>query len=541
MDTEYVNYNLEISIDNCKFSDFFNVEEMQKIQDNVAEALDIASIITTPTGKPITKPSNFCEFCEKIVRNSESGIKNCMNSDATLGKPNDGPIIQQCLSAGLLDAGVSFVIGNKHIANWLIGQVRDESINMTEEEKRKKALELNIDPDEYCRAIDKVIFVPRKKFESIANHIYLIVRQLCEIAYKNYVQREEIAYRRKLEEDLKSEHQKLINMSKYDGLTGVYSRNYFNSILSDMEEKNISPVGVVMGDVNNLKLANDVFGHNMGDKLLQTVSGIMKDCAKEGYIIGRCGGDEFNVLMPNATDDEVREYCESVLRKCAEHTELDVKPSISLGYGRKVAMAQSINGAISFAEEKMYRHKGLIKQSQDILGDVENTIYKKGYFNKGVVEKNIRIANEFGKFLGMDDDDIERLAIFTRISDFGIVSLTRREYEELDSVENACQHIDKSYCLAKLTGKTQGVADSIYQSHEWWNGQGLPLHKKGEEIDKTARIGAIICYYTQSMAEPMYGYNMTEKQAKNQIKRYSGTRFDPTYAEKFVEYLESME
>lgn len=90
--------NMDIS-----FSELFNIDEIQKIQDAFAEATNVASLITNPDGTPITKPSNFCRFCVDIVRKTEKGLKNCYYSDSILGKqnPDNGPIIQPCLSGGL--------------------------------------------------------------------------------------------------------------------------------------------------------------------------------------------------------------------------------------------------------------------------------------------------------------------------------------------------------------------------------------------------------------------------------------------------------
>ncbi|MBN1167206.1 MAG: PAS domain S-box protein [Methanospirillaceae archaeon] len=111
------------------FSDLFNIEDIQKIQDAFAEANRVASIITLPDGTPITKPSNFCRLCNDIIRKTDKGLQNCRISDAIIGRPTEGgPIIQPCLSGGLWDAGASIIVGGKHIANWLMGQVKNESI-----------------------------------------------------------------------------------------------------------------------------------------------------------------------------------------------------------------------------------------------------------------------------------------------------------------------------------------------------------------------------------------------------------------------------
>ncbi|HNX57533.1 MAG TPA: PAS domain S-box protein, partial [Spirochaetota bacterium] len=112
------------TVTDITFADIFDPEEIQKIQDAFSSVTGVASIITDPDGKPITRPSNFSRLCD-IIRGTEAGRKNCERSDAALGKADktDGAVIYPCLSGGLLDGGTSIKVGNRHIANWHIGQV----------------------------------------------------------------------------------------------------------------------------------------------------------------------------------------------------------------------------------------------------------------------------------------------------------------------------------------------------------------------------------------------------------------------------------
>ena len=115
------------SINEIQFSEIFNLEDIQRLQDLFSDATGVASIITHPDGTPITSPSNFCRLCNNIIRKTEKGLANCFKSDAALGRyKSSGPIVLPCLSGELWDAGASISIGGKHIANWLIGQVRNE-------------------------------------------------------------------------------------------------------------------------------------------------------------------------------------------------------------------------------------------------------------------------------------------------------------------------------------------------------------------------------------------------------------------------------
>ena len=108
---------------------FFKIEELEQLQDLFSEAHQVASIIVNPDGMPITKPSKFCGLCHDIIRKTKKGAHNCYQLASKIGEFKlIGLSIKKC-SAGLWNAGVAIKLGDKHIANWLIGQVRNKDIN----------------------------------------------------------------------------------------------------------------------------------------------------------------------------------------------------------------------------------------------------------------------------------------------------------------------------------------------------------------------------------------------------------------------------
>lgn len=169
------------------FYDLFELDEIQKIQDAFSDATGVASIITTPDGKPITVPSNFCQLCKDIIRKTEKGLTNCMYSDAVLGRFNpDGPIVQPCFSGGLWDGGASISVGDKHLANWLVGQVRNDAQN--EEQMMKYACEIGADEEEFRSALKEVTVMSTEQFRQVCKMLYLMANQMSQIAYQNVQQ-----------------------------------------------------------------------------------------------------------------------------------------------------------------------------------------------------------------------------------------------------------------------------------------------------------------------------------------------------------------
>ena len=190
------------------FDDLFNIDDIQKIQDAFAAATKVASIITKPDGTPITTPSNFCRLCRDIIRNTEKGCANCFYSDAMIGRQNPGgPIVQPCLSGGLWDAGASITVGGKHIASWLIGQVKNEAIN--EENILRYAREIEADEEEFKIALREVPVMSIEQFGKIADALFLMANELSIKAYQNVQQARFITQRHRAEKELQQAHAEL--------------------------------------------------------------------------------------------------------------------------------------------------------------------------------------------------------------------------------------------------------------------------------------------------------------------------------------------
>ncbi|MBI4813002.1 MAG: PocR ligand-binding domain-containing protein, partial [Methanobacterium sp.] len=136
------------------------------------------------------------------------GKKNCHISDSMMGQNNfDGPVIRKCISGGLWEAGASINIGGKHIANWLIGQVRSEA--QKEDQMRVYAQKLDLDMEEFIEAFREVPVMSEDQFRKITRVLFAFANQLSSLAYQNVQQTRFITERQKAERDLQqSLHEK---------------------------------------------------------------------------------------------------------------------------------------------------------------------------------------------------------------------------------------------------------------------------------------------------------------------------------------------
>jgi two-component system, sensor histidine kinase and response regulator len=216
------------------FSDIFNLDDIQRIQDLFADATGVASIITYPDGTPITKPSNFCRLCNEIIRQTETGLSNCFKSDAEIGRPNaDGPIIQPCLSGGLWDAGASIIVGGKHIANWLIGQVKNEELD--NQQMLNYAKTIGSDQQSFMDALEEVPVMSKEKFEKVANMLYTFVNEISTKAYHNSQLNQLITQRTDAENRLHQEQYLMNNL-----MNSVPDHIYFKDLESRFIRVNLT-------------------------------------------------------------------------------------------------------------------------------------------------------------------------------------------------------------------------------------------------------------------------------------------------------------
>jgi len=171
-----------------KLTDLLALSVLQKLQDAFANATGVASIITEVDGQPITKPSNFCRLCNTI-RATELGLRNCKQSDAALGVLNpSGAIMQPCLSGGLWDGGASITVGDLHIANWLIGQVRNEEISG--QHMVDYAREIGLEEAPFLEAFEEVPMMSRAQFAKVCDALFLIANQISDLAFHNLALRQ---------------------------------------------------------------------------------------------------------------------------------------------------------------------------------------------------------------------------------------------------------------------------------------------------------------------------------------------------------------
>lgn len=170
-----------------KLVELIETELLQKIQDSFSSLTGMAALTTDKDGTPITKGSNFTDFCMKYTRQSAKGAERCEQCDkmgAEICIENGRPYAYSC-HGGLIDYAAPIMIHGKMIGSFIGGQVLSKKPNL--EKFRKIARELEIDEDEYIEAVKKIQVIDKERIDNAAEALGNIAEVLSHLAYGRYL------------------------------------------------------------------------------------------------------------------------------------------------------------------------------------------------------------------------------------------------------------------------------------------------------------------------------------------------------------------
>ncbi len=154
----------------------------------------------------------------------------------------------------------------------------------------------------------------------------------------------------------------LARLVQTDALTGLYSRSgFFERAQTLLAKADGGPCSVLLMDADHFKRVNDTYGHAVGDAVLQQVANRMSTVLREGDVLGRIGGEEFAVLLPNTGQRAARLLAERI-RQIVDRHALRVQGqrvpmSLSIGVAQVLPGEHDIDAALSRADAAMYRAK----------------------------------------------------------------------------------------------------------------------------------------------------------------------------------------
>jgi diguanylate cyclase (GGDEF)-like protein/PAS domain S-box-containing protein len=339
----------------------------------------------------------------------------------------------------------------------------------------------------------------------------------------------------------KKTEEKIIYLSFHDNLTGLYNRAYFEEEIKRLSTKRQLPLSFIICDINSLRLVNNAFGHLQGDKLIVKVAGILEAFCRQEDVVARWGGDEFTILLPQTKKEDAEEILNRIKNACAVTDKQEIPVSISFGIAAKEEINHNFQDVIKEAEDNMFRSKLIERKSiySSITSSLERTLYEKSQETRDHAERLKKFSQEIGKVIHLPDNKIDELSLLSTLHDIGKIAIP----EEI--ITNGRKLTEKEWFIVKkhpIIGhnicesnpQLVHIADGVLGHHEWWNGDGYPQGLKGENIPIASRIISIVDAYDVMITGRAYKKAITKKEAIKELKRCSGTQFDPKLVDIFI-------
>lgn len=329
--------------------------------------------------------------------------------------------------------------------------------------------------------------------------------------------------------------------AQHDALTGLYNRAFFEEELQRLNTGRQLPLSVIVGDVNGLKITNDVFGHYEGDKIIRAAAEVMGRVCRSEDIVARWGGDEFIILLPRTSEKTAENICNRINKACLGNNDTIIQLSISLGCATKLDVREDVRMTVKSAEDRMYRHKLFESRNfrRSLIASLRDTLADRYQESAEHVERMEQLSVMIGTAADLTDTELDELKLLAQLHDIGKVAVNDNVINTPGKLDSAGwaevrMHSEIGYRIALSSPDVSRVADYILYHHERWDGTGYPLGRKSYEIPKLSRIIAIIDAYDVMTHDRSYKAAMSHNEAIDELIRCSGKQFDPYFVEVFT-------
>ena len=356
-----------------------------------------------------------------------------------------------------------------------------------------------------------------------------------------------------------------------DALTGLFNHRYFHQYLqAQMAKPSAKPQFLYIADIDFFKVYNDTLGHPKGDRVLKEIATIANEVFADG-IVTRYGGEEFAFLISAADAGQARKIAEQMRIRVLEYPfeGEEAMPghqlTISIGMAERKAVGDTVADWVARADNALYKAKSYRKNRVECYTSIYerfdnlehitdderiisiktllSVIDTRDHYTYNHTDRVVHYCETYAKHAKLSEEETRKLLYCAYLHDIGKINisqetlLTEKRLTEQQWAEIRRHPNDGAEIVRKIQGFEE-IADIVLQHHEKYDGTGYPFGKRGAELNPMARILTLADSFDAMTSKRPYQRVKSFEEALAEIRRCSGTHFDPDYADIFVRAIE---
>jgi len=354
-----------------------------------------------------------------------------------------------------------------------------------------------------------------------------------------------------------------------DGLTKIYNHRFFHDSLSiefQLAQENNRLLSLIIVDADFFKFYNDLYGHMAGDLALRDIVESIKNVLPLKAIFSRYGGEEFAITLPNSTTEEAYQFAEDIRIAVQDKFGITNKLlTVSLGIATYPINAHSKEELIKNADKALYqakikgRNKTVVFSQENVKNNnlkqsIESTyistvyaltaaIDAKDKYTYGHSQNVAKLGTKLGRVLGLKQENLDVLHYAGLLHDIGKIGipehiLTKSSRLTPEEFEIMKRHVDIAVSILKHDPGLLEIVPAIISHHERYDGKGYPRGLKGYNIPLEGRILGIVDAFDAMITDRPYREGLKYDSIIEELKKGSGTQFDPELLVSFYIVLE---
>ncbi len=362
------------------------------------------------------------------------------------------------------------------------------------------------------------------------------------------------------------QHADALAAADHDSVTNLLNHRAVHQRLDRMfgEVKEADrTLAIMMVDLNNFKLFNDTYGHVTGDQVLKKVAKVLNDECDTKMLVARYGGDEFMVVLPDASAERAHMLATRVRTRlhsegfCRASDDRTVPISLSFGIACFPEDGHSRHELLTMADSNLYQAKnsddGIVFTSESqrtnlelraeasfsVLDALITAVDNKDRYTRKHSEDVTEYALWMAEELGLSEETMRTLRMGGLLHDVGKIGVPDeilRKPGRLtpEEFENMKRHPRLGELIVGGIPGMESILDAVRSHHERWDGNGYPDQLSGEAIPFMGRLLAVADAFSAMTTDRPYRKGMEFSIAIEEIKANIGTQFDPTMAQAFI-------